>query len=795
MSRRLTFARLGMLAVMIVALLVAGATLALAGPSEPMMGVAELQTRLDAAGGSLDGYLKTVDKGSTIIEIPVKVLAVTTGYGDGPVDMSSLIYFRAVGPEIDSIGGIAAGMSGSPIYVTVGGQDRLIGALSYGDMFTLNGAGLATPIEAMSAIQSTYASSMLPRRLSLPVIVDGELKDSVMIVSGANRMASEPARTIVAKPLSAAYIGGISPQSRMYKAYAKHLTGLGMDVIPLQGGLSAMESSYNAAFRPGSAIAVLAARGDMWAGGIGTVTYTDGHDVVAFGHPAFWEGDTSLYMSNAWIDGVWPDSLEAYKLGRPAALRGTLTQDRLEGILGVDGTFPAETPITAHALNEATGKTATSRTLVPRHVINASGYNFYGLAATSAYVAGSRVFNASTIPGSADATTTVVVSDGARTYTIKRADRFSDPNDISMATVNDVNQMVSDFEDANGNGIAHADILSVDLDATYHKARNEAEIVSVDVAGGLKTGQNTVKVSLLLYGDPATHTVDVPFTTPADVPLTGDLKAESINDPNGFGSSSDTLGMMLQSDSPSGPTTDRRSVSDVVKELTDAADNSTFRVSFAPSAATSTSAGTYDTIDTTATTPWVVRSSATKTAPAITAYLDAESYAYGREASVYGMLTGVSSSGEIAVSGKGVPTSIVPISGGSFSYVSPPLKHTTTLHFSFAGSDDALAAEADVVVGVAAKTKLQASKKSVAKGTSVTLTAEVRPHNAGHEVAFQRSSGSSWKTLKTVTLPATGKAKWAYKPGRTGLVRLRARYLGSGVALASNSKSLTIDVH
>ena len=89
---------------------------------------------------------------------------------------------------------------------------------------------------------------------------------------------------------------------------------------------------------------MLAARGDLWAGGIGTVTYVDTPTVVAFGHPAYYEGDTGLYLCNAWIDGVWPSTYMAYKLGRPAAVRGTLTQDRLAGIVGIDGIKPVEIP-------------------------------------------------------------------------------------------------------------------------------------------------------------------------------------------------------------------------------------------------------------------------------------------------------------------------------------------------------------------------------------------------------------------------------------------------------------------
>ena len=55
-------------------------------------------------------------------------------------------------------------MSGSPIFVDDGG-DKLVGALSYGNWFTLDGYGLATPIDAMSAIEGYPMSTTSLRAL------------------------------------------------------------------------------------------------------------------------------------------------------------------------------------------------------------------------------------------------------------------------------------------------------------------------------------------------------------------------------------------------------------------------------------------------------------------------------------------------------------------------------------------------------------------------------------------------------------------------------------------------------
>ena len=51
-------------------------------------------------------------------------------------------------------------MSGSPLRVGKAGgplaSDPLVGAVSYGDIFTTNGLGLATPIDLMSSIETKY---------------------------------------------------------------------------------------------------------------------------------------------------------------------------------------------------------------------------------------------------------------------------------------------------------------------------------------------------------------------------------------------------------------------------------------------------------------------------------------------------------------------------------------------------------------------------------------------------------------------------------------------------------------
>ena len=75
----------------------------------------------------MTGICKTVILGTTISEFHVTVLGVLRNAGPA----GDLVLFRASGPVIQATGGLASGMSGSPVYL--GG--KLAGAFSYSFQF------------------------------------------------------------------------------------------------------------------------------------------------------------------------------------------------------------------------------------------------------------------------------------------------------------------------------------------------------------------------------------------------------------------------------------------------------------------------------------------------------------------------------------------------------------------------------------------------------------------------------------------------------------------------------------
>jgi len=85
---------------------------------------------------------------------------------------------------------------------------------------------------------------------------------------------------------------------------------------------------------PGSAIGVELVRGDMSTVATGTVTYVNGSDVLAFGHPLFGIGEVYLPMVDAEIHAFLPSLSQSFKMSSPLNEVGTLVQDRPACIMG-----------------------------------------------------------------------------------------------------------------------------------------------------------------------------------------------------------------------------------------------------------------------------------------------------------------------------------------------------------------------------------------------------------------------------------------------------------------------------
>ena len=110
---------------------------------------------LDEIETGMKGIGKTIVAGDIIEEFDVEVLGII----DQPGTLSDFIVVQVSGAVIGRAGGIAQGMSGSPVYV----NGKLIGALSRAANWSkaITPIGLVTPIEPMLAVLDDARSARL----------------------------------------------------------------------------------------------------------------------------------------------------------------------------------------------------------------------------------------------------------------------------------------------------------------------------------------------------------------------------------------------------------------------------------------------------------------------------------------------------------------------------------------------------------------------------------------------------------------------------------------------------------
>lgn len=98
----------------------------------------------------MKGFGKTVIQGTDIETFQVDILGILANnkINENVLISGKSILVKVRGEVIEKAGGIAAGMSGSPVYV----NERLIGGLSSGWVMTDHTVGLVTPIEEMLEI-------------------------------------------------------------------------------------------------------------------------------------------------------------------------------------------------------------------------------------------------------------------------------------------------------------------------------------------------------------------------------------------------------------------------------------------------------------------------------------------------------------------------------------------------------------------------------------------------------------------------------------------------------------------
>jgi hypothetical protein len=296
------------------------------------------------------GQALTVFQGTKPEPFKVRVVAVMRNF----LPKQDVILIRAEDPRVE-FSGIVAGMSGSPVYI----DGKLVGAVAYAWNFAKEPLGGVTPIESM------LAERQRPRRVAREVFAEGAPSSGEVIAAeglsipaalrGNGALAptsggfgtpdalarglglppigpppanGEPRLMRASVPLT---VSGFSPRTVGELADELKPTGL----VPLQaGGGGRVGPPAAGHVEPGSAIGVELVRGDMSTVATGTVTYVNGSDVLAFGHPLFGIGEVYLPMVDAEIHAFLPSLSQSFKMSSPLNEVGTLVQDRPACIMG-----------------------------------------------------------------------------------------------------------------------------------------------------------------------------------------------------------------------------------------------------------------------------------------------------------------------------------------------------------------------------------------------------------------------------------------------------------------------------
>ncbi|MBI4627061.1 MAG: hypothetical protein HY736_28035 [Verrucomicrobia bacterium] len=294
---------------------------------------------LDELKPGQQGEVWTVFKGTEAEAFVVEVTGVLrNALGPG----KSLIVCQLTDQRIQKMGAVA-GMSGSPLFI----DGRLAGALSYQiqRFETVRHAGF-TPAADLSEVKEKAALQ-------------------------PNSLAAGPASDSPFKSLQPVFtLGGLSPI--VADLFAPRFAALGLSTTALGGSTQSSatvdaqtSSSRPTTLRPGSAVAVALATGDITLAGTGTVSRVDGDQITAFGHPMLSLGDVALPMCEAEIVTILPSQMQSVKVANTGAMIGTITQDRLSGVSGTLGAGPEMTAVEV-TVNPRRGPARTLRFSVAR---------------------------------------------------------------------------------------------------------------------------------------------------------------------------------------------------------------------------------------------------------------------------------------------------------------------------------------------------------------------------------------------------------------------------------------------
>lgn len=332
------------------------------------------------------GTGKTVVEGNKISTFDVKV----EGKIDEAGTLNDFIIIRASGKAIQESGGIAQGMSGSPVYI----NGSLVGALSRSARWSRtpnHPIGLVTPIGTMLDLMSGggVASTQLGSseqsavRTTLKNITNASTVRFADTASQASSILRKANNSVVVYPaMTPILVSGLSKHALNMLTGDATVSNKGLLLNPAKrvtsvdyepNGISFLDRFDSSKFdihqvsgqadgrgelmplEPGAPFGASLTSGDIRIGALGTITYKDGGAVLGFGHRFLQLGSSSLILTRARIYDTVQSLKASFKMGSLAAPVGEVTQDRFQGVLGKVGAQPDLMSLEVNVSSKTTG--------------------------------------------------------------------------------------------------------------------------------------------------------------------------------------------------------------------------------------------------------------------------------------------------------------------------------------------------------------------------------------------------------------------------------------------------------
>lgn len=290
----------------------------------------------------MKGKGRTVFAGQQVEEFDVTIIGVL----ENVEPKRNIILAELTGKGLDQTG-VISGMSGSPVYI----EDKLIGAVAYSFPYARKAIAGLTPIEEMLAAGKREKGFRSPAGLMASFKPDLSIQEILELNPGLfPELRSSLAGINLQRLAIPLVFSGFSP---FLLEKNRHLLAR-LGFVPVASGGASSPELKVTQLKEGDPVALQLITGDLNLAAIGTVTYVEGNQILAFGHPLYNLGSVDYGLAPAEILTVVPSLETSFKLAKPGPTIGRFVQDRNAGAVGEIGPLPQTIPLNINLI-QSTG--------------------------------------------------------------------------------------------------------------------------------------------------------------------------------------------------------------------------------------------------------------------------------------------------------------------------------------------------------------------------------------------------------------------------------------------------------